>query len=71
MCIYSNERIQAGAMSDLSEKVCPKCGNKAVEVLNLETWIRTGWFCLNPDCKGYEVSIGRERKINDYKKDKQ
>lgn len=45
-------------------KDCPKCGRKAVEVLNYETRERKGWFCLNPGCKGFEEAIHRERVIN-------
>jgi hypothetical protein len=40
---------------------CPNCGKNATEVLNLEVWIRTGWYC--PACKGYIAAIGREKVI--------
>ena len=39
---------------------CP-CGKTATEVLNLEQWLRTGWYC--PACKGYIQAIGREKVI--------
>jgi hypothetical protein len=40
---------------------CPSCGKNATEVLDLEKWIRTGWYCSA--CKNYIQAIGRERVI--------
>ena len=46
----------------MTTKPCPKCGHKAVEVINAGENVRKGWYC--PHCKHFDPAIGRERVVD-------
>ena len=47
---------------DLSTNTCPKCKAPSEQVLNMETRLRVGWYCLK--CHHFEKAILRERVIH-------
>ena len=48
-------------MDDLRTITCPKCGNKAKEIIHAAENKRRGWYCES--CKHYEIAILREKKV--------
>ncbi len=48
-------------IDDLKTITCPKCGEKAKEVIHAEKNIRRGWYCTK--CQHFEKALFRERKV--------
>ena len=47
----------------LTYKICPECGGKAEEIINVEYHIRQGWYCV--PCSAFQSALFRERLIDD------
>ena len=50
----------------LTFKMCPECGGKANEIINVEYNIRQGWYCV--PCSAFQQALFRERLIEDVDK---
>jgi RNase P subunit RPR2 len=48
--------------NDLRTNTCPKCKAISEQVLNMETRLRVGWYCL--ECHYFEKAILRETVIH-------
>ena len=47
---------------DLRTNTCPRCKAISEQVLNMETRLRVGWYCL--ECHYFEKAILRETVIH-------
>lgn len=45
----------------LDKIACPKCGDKAGQVVHMETKVRRGWYCGT--CLHFEPAVNRERLL--------
>lgn len=56
---WSHEGIQKEEC--LKSIACPKCQQRAAEVINAGNQLRTGWYCGM--CRHFEPAIRRERML--------